>query len=390
MSPEAVSAEEAAAAHARPLDQLLRGPELREAARIMTICNACRYCEGLCAVFPAMEMRRDFAAGDLRHLANLCHACGACYHDCQYAPPHEFGVNVPRTLEALRPVAYADHAWPRALAPMFNRNGPKIIALTAISVAVFLFAFMAFADPGVMFGVVEGPGAFYAIMPHNAMAGLFGAAFLWALLAFLMGFRNYWRDVEGGLGPTLGRGPDLAALAAGGHDAGRLKNLHGGGMGCFNEDDQPTDNRRLLHHLTFYGFLACLASTTCATAMHYVLGWEAPYSWGSAPVLLGFFGGSAMTVGAVGLARARMKREGALTDPAGGMHAAFTHSLAAVGATGIALLLLRSTPAMGTLLALHLGVVFAFFVAAPYGKFVHGLYRYLALVRHAQETRTHH
>ena len=51
---------------------------------------------------------------------------------------------------------------------------------------------------------------------------------------------------------------------------------------------------------------------------------------------------------------------------------------------------LRSTPAMGTLLALHLGVVFAFFVAAPYGKFVHGLYRYLALVRHAQETRTHH
>ena len=31
----------------------------------MTICNACRYCEGLCAVFPAMEMRRTFAAGDL-------------------------------------------------------------------------------------------------------------------------------------------------------------------------------------------------------------------------------------------------------------------------------------------------------------------------------------
>ena len=115
MSPEAVSPEEAAAAHARPLDQFLRGPELREAARIMTICNACRYCEGLCAVFPAMEMRRDFAAGDLRHLANLCHACGACYHDCQYAPPHEFGVNVPRTLEALRPVAYADHAQELAL-----------------------------------------------------------------------------------------------------------------------------------------------------------------------------------------------------------------------------------------------------------------------------------
>ena len=46
---------------------------LREADRLMTICNACRYCEGLCAVFPAMEMRRTFADADLNYLANLCH-----------------------------------------------------------------------------------------------------------------------------------------------------------------------------------------------------------------------------------------------------------------------------------------------------------------------------
>ena len=32
---------------------------LEEAERQLTICNACRYCEGYCAVFPAMEMRRD-------------------------------------------------------------------------------------------------------------------------------------------------------------------------------------------------------------------------------------------------------------------------------------------------------------------------------------------
>ena len=34
-----------------------------EAARQMSVCNACRYCEGLCAVFPAMELRRDFIEG---------------------------------------------------------------------------------------------------------------------------------------------------------------------------------------------------------------------------------------------------------------------------------------------------------------------------------------
>ena len=51
---------------------------LQEADRLMTICNACRYCEGLCAVFPAMELRKTFSAGDLNYLANLCHGCGAC------------------------------------------------------------------------------------------------------------------------------------------------------------------------------------------------------------------------------------------------------------------------------------------------------------------------
>jgi citrate/tricarballylate utilization protein len=54
---------------------------LREADRLMTVCNSCRYCEGLCAVFPAMEMRRTFASGDLNYLANLCHNCSACYYD---------------------------------------------------------------------------------------------------------------------------------------------------------------------------------------------------------------------------------------------------------------------------------------------------------------------
>ena len=78
-------------------------PRLRccdEARRVMTICNACRYCEGFCAVFPAMELRLEFAAGDLIYLANLCHDCGACYHACQYAPPHEFAVNVPAAFRA--------------------------------------------------------------------------------------------------------------------------------------------------------------------------------------------------------------------------------------------------------------------------------------------------
>jgi citrate/tricarballylate utilization protein len=57
------------------------------------------------------------------------------------------------------------------------------------------------------------------------------------------------------------------------------------------------------------------------------------------------------------------------------------------GLTGLALLLLRDTAAMGPLLALHLGVVFSLFITMPYGKFVHGIYRFVALVRYARERR---
>ena len=44
---------------------------IEEARRQAQICNSCRYCEGYCAVFPAMHINRAFSDGDLTQLANL-------------------------------------------------------------------------------------------------------------------------------------------------------------------------------------------------------------------------------------------------------------------------------------------------------------------------------
>jgi citrate/tricarballylate utilization protein len=55
--------------------------------------------------------------------------------------------------------------------------------------------------------------------------------------------------------------------------------------------------------------------------------------------------------------------------------------------TGMLLLALRQTAAMGTLLVIHLGMVAGIFITAPYGKFAHVAYRYAALVRYAMEQK---
>jgi citrate/tricarballylate utilization protein len=133
---------------------------LTEADRLMTVCNSCRYCEGLCAVFPAMEMRRAFSDGDLNYLANLCHSCGACYSDCQFSPPHEFDVNVPKTLAIARADSYATYAWPGVFAGLFARNGLVISVIAALSIAAFIFGFAALNDKQVLYGIHTGPGAF--------------------------------------------------------------------------------------------------------------------------------------------------------------------------------------------------------------------------------------
>ncbi len=151
---------------------------LIEARREMEICNACRYCEGFCAVFPAMERRRAFTAGDLSYLANLCHNCRACYHACQYAPPHEFGLNLPRALAELRAETYAEHAWPKPLSALFRRNGTVVSLAAAIGAALVIAVTLLLVAPRTLYAAHRGPGAFYAVIPWGVLAGLAGAAFV--------------------------------------------------------------------------------------------------------------------------------------------------------------------------------------------------------------------
>ena len=348
----------------------------QQARRFVEICNACRYCEGYCAVFPAIELRRQFTSGDLTYLANLCHDCRGCYHACQYAPPHEFGVNLPRTFAELRAETYAEYAWPRPLGALFRRNGISVSILTFFSIAFFLWLAKRGTSPAV---ASAGPGAFYAVIPEGLMVAITGVAFLFALLSLAMSLVNFWRDTAS---PSAPDGPSFSAAFA---DVLTLRNL-GGGYGCNNTDEAFSQSRRYFHHALFYGFFLCFASTCAAAIYEHLLGRLSPYPVFSLPVLLGVAGGIAMLIGAGGLLRIKLAADSApaakaLLD----VDYSFLVLLFVAAATGLILLVLRKTGAMSALLAIHLGVIVSLFLILPYCKFVHGIYRAAALLRSAAE-----
>jgi citrate/tricarballylate utilization protein len=345
---------------------------IEEGQRLMAICNACRYCEGFCAVFPAMERRLTFNEADIDYLANLCHNCAECYYACQYAPPHEFAVNVPKVFAEIRAHSYAKYAWP-----------------AFVSVSGWWAAAVGVATTALLAGTGSAtPADFYGVISHQAMVAVFGALSALIIVVQVAGFVRFWRES----GRTLAEFFRPSSLLSAARDAFTLKNLDSSGAGCTYPNEQSSQARRRFHHCTFYGFLLCLASTTVAAAYHSVFGWAAPYGYFSVPVVLGTLGGIGLLVGPAGLYSLKRRRDNAIVDvKQDGSDVSFLILLFLTSLTGLLLLAWRETGAMGVLLRIHLGVVIGLFLTLPYGKYVHSIYRLAALVRSALEsTRSQH
>lgn len=341
-----------------------------EARRQVEICNACRYCEGFCSVFPAITREKVFADGDITQLANLCHNCRGCYYACQYTEPNEWALNLPRALANARADSWERLAWPGGLARHFQKSGTAIAGALVIGFALMFFAISALPGGG------EG---FYAYLSHNAMVAIFLPAFLFPLVSMFVSIRRYWAEVGGGK-VSLGMIRDAAM------SAGRMKNLDGGqGQGCnFEKEERFSDGRRHVHQAIMYGFLLCFASTSVATIMHYLFGMKAPYGLFSLPKLFGVTGGLLLVAGCIGMVMLKKKADPKLgAEGRDSGSAAFIWLLGFVGLSGLLLYAVRGTGLTGPLLALHLGGVLTFFLLTPFSKMAHGFYRFTALVKDA-------
>lgn len=342
-----------------------------EARRQIEICNACRYCEGFCSVFPAMTRQKAFADGDLTQLANLCHNCRGCYYACQYTEPHEFALNIPAVLAEVRVESWERLARPQALAKAFQEKGVAMAGLLVAALAVFFWVLANFRP--------ESGDGFYAHLAHNAMVAIFLPAFLAPLALIAVSLRAYWAEVGGGR-------IRLAHLLKAGDMAARMKNLNGGhGDGCnFENGDRFSQKRRVHHQLMMWGFLLCFAATASGTVMHYVFDWPAPYPIWSPPKLLGVPGGVMMVAGTWGLASMKLKADPDLgARRVWGGEMAFILLLGFVAATGLGLYAATGTALVGPLLALHLASVLTLFLLMPFSKMVHGFFRFTALVAEA-------
>lgn len=350
---------------------------VEEASRQLNICNACRYCEGFCAVYPALERRNLLSAGDVTQLANLCHDCRACFDACMYAPPHEFAVNVPKVLSATRAETYRRYVWPERV-PRLLRGWIGVFAGCLISAAVFVVIALLYAGPAGL--VADPPSAWspYDVIPNPALLALTMVPSVFAIVVMVAAGRRYWVEVGGA--------PDGLSWRAVWRAVGyalTLRYLRGGGADCYYpEEEVPGPARRRLHAMVMYGFGLCIVSTISAAILEHIFAIEPPYPVLSVPVLTGTVGGIGMVVGCTALLH--LKRRSSNVTSFAQMTIKDYGLLVALlflALSGMATLLVRETAAYPVVYLVHMASVSLAYAAAPYSKFVHLVFRFLALVR---------
>jgi citrate/tricarballylate utilization protein len=354
---------------------------LHEASRQLTICNACRYCEGLCAVFPALERRASLGPGDISQLANLCHDCRACFDSCMYTSPHVFDLNVPRALSSVRVRDYERYVWPRRV-PAALAGWRGLVLVAAAASALLILVAIGHAGVRGLVAAGGGPQSPYALIPYPALLAIVCAPALFAVAVTIAAGLRYWSEIGGAPG-----GWHLRPVLQGLWHAATLRYLKGGGAECYYPDEQvPSAARRRLHAFTAYGFAMCIVSTVSAGIMQDILGVSPPYGWLSVPVLSGTLGGVSLAVGCFGLLSLKLR---ASQEPAAAQMTIKDYGLlAALGflaISGLATLLTRSTGAFGPVFLVHMAAVVLATAAAPYSKFIHFVFRILALIRDGLE-----
>ncbi len=350
---------------------------IKETQRQMHICNACRYCEGLCPVFPTITKYREFNEHTLHYLANLCHNCQACYHGCQYTSPHEFNINIPQVFNAVRNDTFTQFTTPAQFAKFFMYSARTGFILTALCITLLFILAIFFT--GNLWSVPAPEESFFKIIPLWLMSGIpivISIFVIISIMTSIIKFKNFI-VIEKSKKPLITIGKTLSNILT-------LSHLNGSKhkAGCYSYSNTRGFLFKTFHFFVFYGFALCFLATSVASYYHYILGITAPYDYNSAPVILGSIGGIMLIIGTVGILYLKKVSHKVMHNTMQSLEYTFIYLLLFVALTGMILLITRETIWMAFWLSVHLGFVFSLFLVVPYSKFMHSIYRFLAILKY--------
>jgi len=298
-----------------------------------------------------------------------------------YSPPHEFAINIPAVLSEARIASYDEFLWPARVPRVLSGWCGVVVGVASFAAAILVIA-LVHAGPAGLVARSTSAASPYDLVPYPALLAFILVPAIYCAAIMALGGVRYWRHIEGSSG-----GHPAISIAQAIRDSVTLRYLRGGGAGCYYPaDDKPSGMRRVLHSAVAWGFGLCFVSTTSAAVMQDIMGADPPYGYVSVPVVSGVVGGIALMIGCTTLLRLKARssrvtsfRQMNIKDYG------LLVSLDFLAASGLAVLLLRDTRAFGIVLLVHLAAIGTTFAAAPYSKFIHVLYRFLALVHDAGE-----
>lgn len=351
------------------------GDPVKEGIRLLTFCNACRYCEALCSVWKAIEVRKFFNEADAHYLGNLCFDCRACYYACQFVPPHVYELDPPETFDSIRLETYRNFS---SSARMFDFLSRPLGAFLITMISIVLLSVYALVNLGESIYIIF--KSFYDIMPRSVIIGGGLILVLYNIGLMASGGAKFWKMIHGRFKDLLVPKYHLKAIA-------RMlahTNLTGGGIGCnYPQEEEPGSYLRLIEHMfIFYGFILLILSTLLAFIYEDFLNIQSPFPLTSPAVTLGVVGGSVTSLGILMALALKLKSRRLRFF---WLDVTFEILLLLVIVSGFAVLLLRGTWLLGSLFTVHLGFVLAFFILAPFSKPLHIIYRYLSALKYEIE-----
>ncbi|MEO1785297.1 tricarballylate utilization 4Fe-4S protein TcuB [Thermodesulfobium sp. 4217-1] len=348
----------------------------------LNICNACRYCENICPVFKAIELRRTFSDNDIIYLANLCHDCRGCYYACQYAPPHTFDINIPKVFGTLRLETYKNYRNSKFSKDIVDKPHLYSIATFIVSFLFYTISSIIYTGKLSLIVIVDQNASFYSILPENFLIITMLIPFAISLTIYIKNFIDYCDYIGIKKGDFLKLSSHIRSLKS----VILLEFLGGGGFGCNYPDEEYSFSRRIYHQFVLFGFKITFISTLIAAFMSHILNISPPYTFTSLPVIFGSIGGALLLLGLTGLLYLRTKMDRIpYSENVNSMDINFIMILLLSVLTGFLVLLFRSTIFMPILLIIHLSIVITFFIMLPFSKLQHAVFRYVSIYKYFSE-----